>query len=61
VLVLGLVALLLWNRWRKDERSDDPYDRVTSGQANAMAIAYALVAILLVLGAIATHLPDPRT
>jgi Zn-dependent protease len=61
VVVLGFVALYLWNQWRKDGRRGlDPFDHVTPRQANAMAVAYSLVAVLLVLGAVATHLPDPR-
>lgn len=61
VLVLAFVAVLLFQEGRRvAARGAAPDTAVDPGHANLMAVAYAVVAVLLVLGAVATHLPDPR-
>ena len=62
VLVLAIVLVMLWKEWRERPAriASDRTSYVDPGHANLMAVAYATVAVLLVLGAIATHLPDPR-
>lgn len=61
VFVLAFVAVFLFKQWQtRGQRAHDPYYHVEGWQPTTMSLLYGGLAALLVLGMVATHLPDPR-
>jgi hypothetical protein len=58
IIILLIAGMELWNRWRTRNHPElQAYYRVTPRQRAIMAVLYFGLAILLVLGMEATHLP----
>jgi Zn-dependent protease len=58
IIILIIAGMELWNRWRmRDHPELQAYYRVAPRQRAIMAVLYFGLAILLVLGMEATHLP----
>ena len=58
IIILVIAGMELWNRWRtRDHPELQSYYRVTPRRRAIMAVLYFGLAILLVLGMEATHLP----
>jgi Zn-dependent protease len=60
VIVLAVVAVYLWYRWRKTpSRAGDPYYEVKDWQPTVITILYGGITALLLLGMVATEVARP--
>ena len=58
IIILLFSGMELWQRWRMRKHPElESYYRVTAGQRTTVALLYFGLAILLVIGMEATHLP----